>query len=281
MISGPWSLYAPSFRESAIDYGRMRAQLLAVGDKRAGARRSVPRADRRRLPVRCASSDPTELPPVRPRGIHSSRLGPYTRTGCGARACLGVRRDHPAAAAEVGAGRQRLHPSRLAGERGRHGLRRLVRVRTGPSAAATAPLAVVMHGYGEYAGYNQLYEFIRHTVRKGSIVIYPRGRPTSRRRARGRIDIEPCMTSARARDPRRDWRICGAAEDAGAAGPRRTSYFGFSFGGIITANLTNRYRRRLTCRSRGRSSSRTRTTVASTGFDEPALDDSLRASRRP
>ena len=32
MISGPWSLYAPSFRESAIDYGRMRAQLLAVGD---------------------------------------------------------------------------------------------------------------------------------------------------------------------------------------------------------------------------------------------------------
>ncbi len=32
MISGPWSLYAPSFRESAIDYGRMRSQLLAVGD---------------------------------------------------------------------------------------------------------------------------------------------------------------------------------------------------------------------------------------------------------
>lgn len=32
MISGPWSLYAPSFRGSAIDYGRMRSQLLAVGD---------------------------------------------------------------------------------------------------------------------------------------------------------------------------------------------------------------------------------------------------------
>ena len=32
MISGPWSLYAPSFRESAIDYGRTRSQLLAVGD---------------------------------------------------------------------------------------------------------------------------------------------------------------------------------------------------------------------------------------------------------
>ena len=32
MISGPWSLYAPSFRGSAIDYRRMRSQLLAVGD---------------------------------------------------------------------------------------------------------------------------------------------------------------------------------------------------------------------------------------------------------
>ena len=32
MISGPWSLYAPSFRGSAIDYKRMRSQLLAMGD---------------------------------------------------------------------------------------------------------------------------------------------------------------------------------------------------------------------------------------------------------
>jgi hypothetical protein len=32
MISGPWSLYAPAFRESAIDFRRMRLQLLAVGD---------------------------------------------------------------------------------------------------------------------------------------------------------------------------------------------------------------------------------------------------------
>ena len=32
MISGPWSLYAPSFRRSAIDFKRMRSQLLAVGD---------------------------------------------------------------------------------------------------------------------------------------------------------------------------------------------------------------------------------------------------------
>jgi hypothetical protein len=32
MISGPWSLYAPSFKERALDFGRMRTQLLAVGD---------------------------------------------------------------------------------------------------------------------------------------------------------------------------------------------------------------------------------------------------------
>lgn len=32
MISGPWSLWAPSFGESAIDFGRMRTQLLAAGD---------------------------------------------------------------------------------------------------------------------------------------------------------------------------------------------------------------------------------------------------------
>jgi hypothetical protein len=32
MISGPWSLYDPAFGRRAIDFGRMRSQLLAVGD---------------------------------------------------------------------------------------------------------------------------------------------------------------------------------------------------------------------------------------------------------
>ncbi len=32
MISGPWSLYAPSFERRAIDFRRMRSQLLAIGD---------------------------------------------------------------------------------------------------------------------------------------------------------------------------------------------------------------------------------------------------------
>ena len=32
IISGPWSLWAPSFGEQAIDFERMRSQLLAAGD---------------------------------------------------------------------------------------------------------------------------------------------------------------------------------------------------------------------------------------------------------
>jgi hypothetical protein len=32
MISGPWSLYDPVFGRRALDFNRMRAQLLAAGD---------------------------------------------------------------------------------------------------------------------------------------------------------------------------------------------------------------------------------------------------------
>ena len=31
MISGPWSLYAPSFERNPINFKRMRSQLLAIG----------------------------------------------------------------------------------------------------------------------------------------------------------------------------------------------------------------------------------------------------------
>ena len=105
-----------------------------------------------------------------------------------------------------------------------------------------APLAVVMHGYDEYAGYDQMYELIRHTVRKGSVVIYPRWQTGIADPCPGPFDIEPCMRVGARRHPRRARATC-------ARGPRRvqpeldrTSYFGFSFGGIITANLANRYR---------------------------------------
>ena len=41
-----------------------------------------------------------------------------------------------------------------------------------------------------------MYEFIRHTVRKGSIVIYPRWQTDIAIPCPGPFDIEPCMTSA-------------------------------------------------------------------------------------
>ena len=141
MISGPWSLYAPSFRESAIDYGRMRSQLLAVGDSVLALDGLPRRADRRRLPgdARAAGAGAPTCPAER---YPQFAPGPGLTLACwragGARALArrGSRRDHAAAPAEVGARRQRLHPSRLARARGRHRLRRVVRVRAGPAAAA-------------------------------------------------------------------------------------------------------------------------------------------------
>ena len=59
-----------------------------------------------------------------------------------------------------------------------------------------APVAVVMHGYFEYAGYSSMHELIRHTVRQGSIVIYPRWQTDVATPCPGPYDIEPCMQSA-------------------------------------------------------------------------------------
>lgn len=137
-----------------------------------------------------------------------------------------------------------------------------------------APLAIVMHGYYEFAGYDQMHEFIQHTVRGGSIVIYPRWQTDVAVPCPGPFDIQPCLDSAvrgiegalahlRAR-PRRVQPLL-----------RRTSYFGFSFGGVITANLANRYR------SLGIPKPRAIWLEdphdgGLDGFDEPAVDDSLR-----
>ena len=105
---------------------------------------------------------------------------------------------------------------------------------------ATAPLTIVMHGYYEFAGYDQMYEFIRHTVRHGSIVIYPRWQTDVAVPCPGPFDIEPCITSAvnGIRDA-----LAFLASDETRVQPEldRTSYLGFSFGGIITADLANRH----------------------------------------
>lgn len=138
---------------------------------------------------------------------------------------------------------------------------------------ARAPLAIVMHGYFEFAGYAQAHELIRHTVRHGSVVVYPRWQTDAVTPCPGPFDIEPCMTSAvngirgalaylRARPGRVQPRL------------RRTSYFGHSFGGIITANLANRYRALDLPEPRAIFLEDPHD-GGFTGFDEPALDDSL------
>ena len=105
----------------------------------------------------------------------------------------------------------------------------------------SAPVAIIMHGYYQFAGYAPMYELIRHTVLKGSIVIYPRWQTDVSTPCPGPFDIEPCMTSAVNG-------IRGALAYLRASPSRvqpqlaMTSYFGFSFGGIITVNLANRYR---------------------------------------
>jgi len=74
MISGPWSLWAPSFGESAIDFARMRTQLLAAGDAIVGLS-TLPSAeiagDYPSLRAERAAGAPTcshELPPERAPG---------------------------------------------------------------------------------------------------------------------------------------------------------------------------------------------------------------------
>ena len=106
----------------------------------------------------------------------------------------------------------------------------------------SAPVAVVMHGYYDFSGYNQMYELIRHTVLSGSIVIYPEWQTAVATPCPGPFNIEPCLASATNG-------IRGALQFLRADKHRvqpeldRTSYFGFSFGGIVTIDLANRWRR--------------------------------------
>ena len=105
---------------------------------------------------------------------------------------------------------------------------------------AEAALAIVLHGYYEFEGYDTMAELIRHTVQTGSIVVYPRWQTGITEPCPGPFDVEPCVDSALAG-------IRGAIEHLTGGGDRvrpdldRTSYYGFSFGGVLTANLTNRW----------------------------------------
>ena len=105
----------------------------------------------------------------------------------------------------------------------------------------SAPLVIVMHGYYEFSGYNGNGALARHTALKGNVVIYPRWQIGTATPCPGPYNIEPCITSAVTA-------ILNAIAYLHAhrhgVQPRldQTSYFGFSFGGIITADMTSRWK---------------------------------------
>ncbi|MFJ5991442.1 hypothetical protein [Lentzea sp. NPDC092896] len=101
----------------------------------------------------------------------------------------------------------------------------------------TAPVSVIVHGYGDYSGYNQMHALVEHTVKQGSIVIYPRWQtclicPLPDKE-------QPLRAAANGIKGALAW----LAGSAGGVRPRldRTAYFGHSFGGMITVNLANRW----------------------------------------
>jgi hypothetical protein len=138
----------------------------------------------------------------------------------------------------------------------------------------SAPLAVVMHGYFEFSGFDQMYELIRHTVRQGNVVIYPRWQTDAVTPCPGPFDIEPCMRSATTAI-RAGLAHLRASKSRVQPDVSRTSYLGFSFGGIITANLANRWKSLGLPRPRAVFLEDPHDGGLN-GFDEPAVDDSLR-----
>lgn len=105
---------------------------------------------------------------------------------------------------------------------------------------ASAPVVFMTHGYGEYEGYEMHEEFIRHTVRKGNVVIYPRWQTGALTPCAAGRQIEACVSSALAGIK---GGLAFLRSRSGRVQPDRdrAAYFGFSFGGIITTNLANRF----------------------------------------
>jgi hypothetical protein len=106
---------------------------------------------------------------------------------------------------------------------------------------ASAPVVILLHGYGEFSGYGTFTELIRHEVRQGHVVVYPRWQTSIVSPCLGPFNIEPCMTSAL--NGIRGGLAWLQADPVNRVQPQldKVSYFGFSFGGIITANLANRH----------------------------------------
>ncbi|MFD8110307.1 alpha/beta hydrolase family protein [Streptomyces microflavus] len=107
---------------------------------------------------------------------------------------------------------------------------------SGP-AVSSAPVSIVLHGYGEFSGYAQMEQLIKHTVRQGNIVIYPRWQTSP-------VTPLPVMEHAVGTAVNG---IKGAlawmAADPSRPQPQldKATYFGHSYGGVITMNVTNRH----------------------------------------
>lgn len=107
-------------------------------------------------------------------------------------------------------------------------------------APASAPLAVITHGYFSFSGYEPMRALIEHTVRQGTVVIYPRWQIDAATPCAGPDDFEKCMDSEVA-GIRGALRFLTSSPERVQPETDRTSYFGFSFGGILTTNLVNRH----------------------------------------
>lgn len=105
---------------------------------------------------------------------------------------------------------------------------------------ASAPVVIMSHGYLEVAGYWMHKDFVLHTVRKGNVVVYPRYQTTPWTPCLGAWNSEACMKSA-ATGIVDGIKFLQAKPDRVQPELDKASYFGHSYGGIITANLTNRW----------------------------------------
>ena len=143
-----------------------------------------------------------------------------------------------------------------------------------------APLAIVMHGYGEFSGYDSMSALIRHTVRKGSIVDLPALADRHRDPVPGPVRHRAVHEVGCQRHPRRPCLPPGEAEATSAAATSR----GRATSASPSAGSSRRTSRTgiasCTCRSRGRSSSTIRTTVRSPGWASRRSTTPCRASRR-
>ncbi len=136
-----------------------------------------------------------------------------------------------------------------------------------------APLAIITHGYYEFEGYDRLYELIRHTVQRGNVVVFPRWQTGVADPCPGPFNIEPCIDSATT-GIHDGIDFLRSAENRVRPQLGKTSYFGFSYGGILTANLANRYRQLELPRPRAIFLDDPHDGELA-GIGEPALDDSL------